>query len=119
MEFVRTNAPLPKTQRKAPTNVNRKSKYDFAGMKIGDSDLTNDFVDGKKALLRLQSAISAYKKRSGDKRCFSVRLYKDEELNCEVLGVWCLEPRAPRAKKADEAVATTDDVVTTETESQE
>ena len=119
MEFVRTNAPLPKTQRKAPTNVNRKSKYDFAGMKIGDSDLTNDFVDGKKALLRLQSAISAYKKRSGDKRCFSVRLYKDEELNCEVLGVWCLEPRAPRAKKADEAVATTTDADQDQAEGQE
>lgn len=93
MQFTRTVAPLPKTKRTPPQNINRKSKYDFSGMQIGESDLTTDFVDGKKAVARLNSAITAYRKRSNDQRRFSVRLYHDDELNCEVLGVWCLAPK--------------------------
>lgn len=106
MQFTRTSAPLPKSKRTPPQNVNRTSKYDFAGMQVGESDLTTDFVDGKKAVARLNSAITAYKKRSGDNRRFAVRLYHDTELNCEVLGVWCLAPKeakAPAEQAADQA----------------
>lgn len=106
MQFTRTVAPLPKTKRTPPKNVNRTSKYDFSGMQIGESDLTTDFVDGKKAVARLNSAITAYRKRSGDQRRFAVRLYLDPELNQDVLGVWCLaakEDAAKPAAPADEA----------------
>lgn len=100
MQFTRTVAPLPKTKRTPPKNVNRKSKYDFESMQIGESDLTTDFVDGEKAVTRLHGAITAYKKRSGDTRRFAVRLYHDDELNCEVLGVWCLAAKEPKANAA-------------------
>lgn len=113
MQFTRTLAPLPKTKRTPPVNVNRASKYDFAGMQVGESDLTTDFVDGKKAVARLNSATTAYKKRSGDTRRFAVRLYNDEELKCEVLGVWCL------AAKEAKAVAPTADAGQAQAEGQE
>lgn len=90
MQFTRTVAPLPKSKRTPSKNVNRKTKYDFAGMQIGESDLTTDFVDAKKAVARLNGAITAYKKRTNDKRRFAVRVYHDEELKQDVLGVWCL-----------------------------
>jgi hypothetical protein len=106
MAFTRTAAPLPKSKRTPPKNVNRTSKYDFAGMKVGESDLTVDFVDAKKAVARLNSAITAYKKRSGDTRRFAVRVFHDAELKRDVLGVWCLEPKEEKAKAAPEAETT-------------
>ena len=94
MQFVRTSIPLPVTKRKAPVNVNRKSKYKFATMAIGDSDLTTEFVDAEKARATLSNAISAYKKRNPtDKRRYAVRVIFDEELQRDVLGVWCLAPK--------------------------
>ena len=102
MQFTRTVAPLPKSKRTPPKSVNRTSKYDFAGMQVGESDLTTDFVDAKKAIVRLNSAITAYKKRTNDKRRFAVRVYHDEEIKQDVLGVWCL------AAKEEVPVASTE-----------
>ena len=119
MQFIRTAAPLPKSKRTPPKNVNRTSKYDFAGMQIGESDLTTDFIDAKKAVARLNSAITAYKKRTNDKRRFAVRVYHDEEIKQDVLGVWCLAAKeeAPVAPaEATEATEATDTAETDETD---
>ena len=102
MQFTRTVAPLPKSKRTPPKNVNRTSKYDFAGMQVGESDLTTDFVDPKKAIARLNSAITAYRKRTNDARRFAVRVYRDDELQQDVLGVWCLAPKEEAATKSAE-----------------
>lgn len=98
MQFVRTQVALPKTARTTNPNAKtRESKYDFASMKIGDSDLTNDFGDDdKKAIARVSSAIANYKRKSGDKRRFAVRVYFNDDLQQKVLGVWCLAAKEPK-----------------------
>lgn len=107
MEFVRTQAPLPKTVRKVnPSTAARKSKYDFAGMKVGDSDLSINFGDEKKAIARLNSAIAIYRKKTKDARRFAVRVYDDAEAQCRVLGVWCLAPATKAEADAQPAEAT-------------
>ena len=106
MEFVRTQAPLPKTVRKVnPSTAARKSKYDFAGMQVGDSDLTINFGDEKKAIARLNSAIAIYRKKTKDARRFAVRVYDDAEAQCRVLGVWCLAPATKAEADAQPAEA--------------
>ena len=116
MQFTRTVAPLPKSKRTPPKNVNRTSKYDFAGMQVGESDLTTDFIDAKKAVARLNSAITAYKKRTNDKRRFAVRVYFDEEIKQDVLGVWCLAAKEEAPAEAPaEVVQTAETTETTET----
>jgi hypothetical protein len=111
MQFVRTQAPLPKTRRTVnPNAAPRKSKYDFASMKVGDSDLTNEFgKDAKKAIARLSSAIAIYKRRTKDDRRFLVRVYRDEELDQDIMGVWCLAAKEPKEKEVAE---TQSDLVT-------
>ena len=106
MEFVRTQAPLPKTVRKVnPSTAARKSKYDFAGMQVGDSDLAINFGDEKKAIARLNSAIAIYRKKTKDARRFAVRVYDDAEAQCRVLGVWCLAPATKAEADAQPAEA--------------
>ena len=106
MEFVRTQAPLPKTVRKVnPSTAARKSKYDFAGMQVGDSDLSINFGDEKKAIARLNSAIAIYRKKTKDARRFVVRVYDDAEAQCRVLGVWCLAPATKAEADAQPAEA--------------
>lgn len=107
MQFVRTQVALPKTARTVSPNAKtRESKYDFASMKVGDSDLTNDFGDDdKKAIARVSSAIANYKRKSGDKRRFAVRVYFNDDLQQKVLGVWCLAAKEP---KQTEQAATAD-----------
>lgn len=105
MQFIRTVAPLPKSKRTPPKNVHRTSKYDFSGMQVGESDVTTDFVDAKKAIARLNSAITAYKKRTNDKRRFAVRVYYDEEIKQDVLGVWCLAAKEKAPEATSEAAA--------------
>lgn len=107
MQFVRTQVALPKTARTVSLNAKtRESKYDFASMKVGDSDLTNDFGDDdKKAIARVSSAIANYKRKSGDKRRFAVRVYFNDDLQQKVLGVWCLAAKEP---KQTEQAATAD-----------
>lgn len=98
MQFVRTQVALPKTARTVSPNAKtRESKYDFASMNVGDSDLTNDFGDDdKKAIARVSSAIANYKRKSGDKRRFAVRVYFNDDLQQKVLGVWCLAAKEPK-----------------------
>jgi len=116
MQFVRTQAPLPKTHRTVnPNAAPRASKYDFASMQVGDSDLTNEFGgDAKKAIARLSSAIAIYKRRTKDNRRFLVRVYKDEELNQDILGVWCMAAKEPKKEAVAEVQADLVDEATKE-----
>jgi len=95
MAFIKSNMPVPALKRIAPKGV---SKYDFADMVVGDSRIDLEVVDAKKAAARLTSAIASYKKRSGDKRNFTVRTFKQDNGN-DAVGYWLLAP------KADVAVA--------------
>lgn len=54
------------------------SKYGFADLAVGESLISTDFIDQKKAASKLTSAVASYRKRSQDKRTFSVRSFKTE-----------------------------------------
>lgn len=65
------------------------SQYNFAGLTVGGPALVEtNFIDAKKAHSRVSSALTAYKKRSGDKSRFTVRVAKLD--GADVVGVWKL-----------------------------
>lgn len=79
------------------------SQYDFPSLVVGGPALVDtDVVDPKKAHSRVSSALTAYRKRSGDTSKFTVRVTKLD--GKDVIGVWKLEdakPVAPAAAVAD------------------
>lgn len=86
------------------------SQYDFASLTVGGPALVDtDVVDGKKAHSRVSSALTAYRKRSGDAGKYTVRVTKLD--GKDVIGVWKLED-AKDAAPAAAAEATQDDTAT-------
>lgn len=78
------------------------SQYDFGSLTVGGPALVEtSVVDADKAHSRVSSALTAYRKRSGDKSKFTVRVTQLE--GKDVIGVWKLEnaPVAPVAPVAD------------------
>ena len=95
--LIKTQMPLPKLTRTSAEG--KESIYDFASLAEGECFLVQDVVDLKKSKAKLQSAISAYRKRTGDKTtAFAVRSFKNED-GTDGVGVW----RVPA--KAESAVA--------------
>lgn len=83
---ISTSTPLPALKRLAVAGV---SKYNFADIPTGGSLIDTDTVNAKKAASRLTSAVASYRKRSGDKRVFTVRTFKTEG-GADAVGVWVL-----------------------------
>lgn len=83
---ISTNTPLPALKRVALVGV---SKYNFGQIPTGGSLIDLEVVDAKKAAGRLTSAVASYRKRSGDKRVFTVRTFKQDNGN-DAVGIWCL-----------------------------
>lgn len=76
------------------------SQYDFASLRVGGDALVEaDVVDSKKAHSRVSSALTAYRKRSGDKGQFTVRVAKVDGV--DVIGVWKLKDAEPVAETAE------------------
>lgn len=86
---INTNIALPALKRIAVSGV---SKYNFADIPTGGSLVDTEVVDAKKAAGRLTSAVASYRKRSGDKRVFTVRTFKTEG-GTDAVGVWVLAPK--------------------------
>lgn len=100
--LIRAFIPLPKvTRQTVPGSQN--SVYDLASLQIGECFLLPAEVDEegnvvafdiKKGKSKLQSAVSAYRTRSGDKSTeFAVRSFTDENGQVQI-GVWRVEPKA-------------------------
>jgi hypothetical protein len=90
MAFTKSNMPVPALKRIAPKGT---SKYNFADMVVGDALVDSEVVDAKKAAARLTSAVASYRKRSGDKRSFTVRTFKQDN-GADAVGVWLIAPKA-------------------------
>jgi hypothetical protein len=72
------------------------SQYEFDKLTVGGPALVEaDFVDAKKAHSRVSSALTAYRKRTGDESKFTVRVAKLDDR--EIIGVWKLEDAKPAA----------------------
>lgn len=97
MNFVKSAMPVPALTRLATKG---ESKYNFDQLAVGECLTTTDFVDAKKAAARLTSAVASYRKRSADKRVFSVRTFKDNGV--DAVGVWVVAD-APVAVAAEVA----------------
>jgi hypothetical protein len=84
------------------------SQYDFSSLVVGGNALIDvDVVDASKAHSRVSSALTAYKKRTGDKSKFTVRITKVD--GKDVIAVWKIED-APVADAAAAAPAATADI---------
>lgn len=90
---ISTSIPLPALKRIAVSGV---SKYNFADIPTGGSLVDTEVVDAKKAAGRLTSAVASYRKRSGDKRIFTVRTFKTEG-GTDAVGVWVLPAKEDAA----------------------
>lgn len=84
--LIKTNMALPKLTRTSAEG--KASIYDFASLADGECFLVQDVIDLKKAKSKLQSAIGAYRKRTGDKTSvFAVRSFINED-GTDGVGVW-------------------------------
>jgi hypothetical protein len=73
---------IPKTSRTT------SSKYAFDQLTVGGAALVeSDVVDAKKAASKINSALIAYRKRTGDKSKFSVRVFKQAD-GTDAVGAW-------------------------------
>lgn len=101
------NIPMPKLNRVAPPG--RKSAYRdlLANLKVGDGSCIMDETgtDPEKAAQKFSSAVSQYKKTTGDKSKFTVRNFKDEASGKVIVGIWKLEDAPAAAPAAAPAVA--------------
>jgi len=88
MSFIKIAMPMPALKRLSNAG---SSKYDFAGLQEGEALIEADVVNAGKVAGRLTSAISSYRKRSGDKRKFSVRTFKNDA-GQDCVGVWATAP---------------------------
>lgn len=88
------------------------SQYDFASLTVGGNALVDtDVTDTAKAHSRVSSALTAYKKRTGDKSVFTVRVTKVDDK--DVIAVWKIKD-APVAVAAAEAPAASVDTAPAE-----
>lgn len=91
------NYEMPKAQR--PNG--QGSKYDviFAELEAGTTQchVETEVVNSKKVHGRMNSAIAAYRQRTGDNSAFAVRVFELD--GKEVVGVWKLnKPFKPKTK---------------------
>lgn len=83
MSLTLMNIPLPTSSR-----TSQGSKYDFGALTVGGPALVEtNVVKAEQAASRLQSAVVAYRKRTGDKSKFSTRIFRQED-GTEAVGVW-------------------------------
>lgn len=84
--LIKTTMAMPRLTR---TSVAGKSSiYDLAALSEGECYLVQDVLDVKKSKSKLQSAISAYRERSGDKATqFAVRSFVNED-GTDGVGLW-------------------------------
>lgn len=95
--LIKATMAMPKLTRTSAAG--KESIYDFASLAEGECFLVQDVVDVKKAKSKLQSAIGAYRNRTGDKTTtFAVRSFVNED-GTDGVGVW----RVPA--KVESAVA--------------
>lgn len=102
-KLIAMSLPIP-----ALTRFSTKgSQYDFASLVVGgDAMVDTDVTDSAKAHSRVSSALTAYKKRTGDKSKFTVRVTKVD--GKDVIAVWKIED-APVADAAAAAPAASAD----------
>lgn len=80
------------------TRFSSGSQYSFASLTVGGPALVDTDVENvKKAHSRVSSALTAYRKRSGDRSKFTVRVTQVD--GKDVIGVWKLE-NAPTVLKS-------------------
>lgn len=83
----------------AATRAGIESKYAFNKLTVGGAALVeHEVVNADKVAARLQSALTAYKKRTGDNSKFAVRIFEDAGV--QKVGVWKVAD-APTPKAAD------------------
>lgn len=83
MSITFENIALP-----AQTRTGTASKYDFASLTVGGPAIVeNEVVNASKVASRMQSAVVAYRKRTGDKSKFSVRIFNAAD-GAQRVGVW-------------------------------
>lgn len=102
--LIRATMPLPRLTRTS-TGATKDSIYDLGSLAIGECFLVQDVVDVRKAKSKLQSAIGAFRARTGDKATvFAVRSFVNED-GTDGVGVWHVEAPATAAAPAAEAPA--------------
>ena len=94
-KLIAMSLPIP-----ALTRFSAKgSQYNFAKLVVGgDALVDTDVIDTAKAHSRVSSALTAYKKRTGDKSKFTVRVTKVG--GKDVIAVWKIEDAAAAAPAA-------------------
>ena len=86
--LIKVQMALPKLTRVSPEG--KASVYNLGELVDGEAFLIQDVIDCKKAKSKLQSAISAYRFRTGDKATvFAVRSFVNED-GTDGVGIWKL-----------------------------
>ena len=84
--LIKINLPMPKLTR-TPV-AGKESVYNLAELQIGEAYQLADVIDVKKSKSKLQSAIGAYRSRTGDSVLqFAVRSWKLED-GKDAVAVW-------------------------------
>lgn len=100
--LIKVQMALPKLTRESAAG--KSSVYNLGELQDGEAFLLQDVIDAKKSKSKLQSAISAYRARTGDKdTVFAVRGFKNED-GTDGVGIWKL-PAKVEADAPAEAVA--------------
>lgn len=86
-ELIKINIPMPKLTRTTASGT-ASSVYKLGELEVGEALQLADVIDLKKSKSKLQSAIGAYRKRTGDKDSqFAVRSWKTED-GSDAVAVW-------------------------------
>ena len=100
--LIKVQMALPKLTRESAAG--KSSVYNLGELQDGEAFLIQDVVNVKKSKSKLQSAISAYRERTGDKSTtFAVRGFKNED-GTDAVGIWKV-PAKVEADASAEAVA--------------
>lgn len=84
--LIKVQMALPKLTRGSAAG--KSSVYNLGELQDGEAFLIQDVVNVKKSKSKLQSAISAYRARTGDKATvFAVRGFKNED-GTDAVGIW-------------------------------
>lgn len=102
--LVKISMPIPKSTR--TPGAGKESVYNLAELQVGEAFQLADVVDLKKAKSKLQSAIGAYRARTGDNVLqFAVRSWKTED-GRDAVAVWRIADKVEAVAEAPaEAVA--------------
>ena len=102
--LVKISMPIPKLTR--TPGAGKESVYNLAELAVGEAFQLADVIDVKKAKSKLQSAIGAYRSRTGDTVLqFAVRSWKLED-GKDAVAVWRIADKVEAVAEAPtEAVA--------------